>query len=348
MTISAGFRQLAAVLEEVQANGLDVLDVTTTDDDENRRLLVDLTVAVPLGGSEPSAVDDETSGTTDDAGDATDDPTTERDGAATRPDPEPDDARAEVLDALPVTDEATNGAAVPEPAPKADEGDDSPEEPEAADDDAVTCPVADCDATFESDHGMKIHRTKVHGDETDGSDPATPAYRDPDRLREVYDDCDSFTEMREALETDVSAQTVRRQMIAHGIYEPDCGEGSSGDGDREICDEGEADASDDPSTESTSGDDPSEERSELETIELPEGVTVADLKAGVCGAKTLYDVQQRFDLDREEAMQLLERYELLEVVHGRVSDRDRRKEVDEDEITRRILEHAPVSRASRV
>lgn len=51
-------------------------------------------------------------------------------------------------------------------------------------------------------------------------DDPVPAYRDPDRLRAVYDDHDTFPEMTEALGVDVTPQTVRRHMIDHGIHEP--------------------------------------------------------------------------------------------------------------------------------
>lgn len=47
-----------------------------------------------------------------------------------------------------------------------------------------------------------------------------PVHRDPDRLREVYAACDTFAEMTEALGADVTAVTVRRNMIKHGIHEP--------------------------------------------------------------------------------------------------------------------------------
>ena len=383
MTLSHGFRQLANVLERLEASGLEVRDVATTDEDSSQRLTVDLTVTFPLDANESSTPSPPADGEGDalDADDVGADQSEDSTGAV----------RGRVLNPLSVRTEETNGASAIEPA-----GEDAPdaEESEAAAGDAdaedpvVDCPVDDCDARFESEHGMKIHRTKVHGEEQDGRADSAPAYRDPDRLREVFDACDSFPEMREALGTDVSAQTVRRQMIAHDIYEPG-GSSTGGESDAESTDDyaensntdddgsdrsgGESETS--PETSDTSpeaqestaagsvdhtdesageGRESEGEREgesdddvELTAIELPEGVTVADLKAGVSSAKTLYDVQRRFDLDRDEAMQLLEKYDLLDVVHGRVSDRDRRKQVDEDEITRRILEHAPVGQPTR-
>jgi hypothetical protein len=96
--------------------------------------------------------------------------------------------------------------------PPADERDDpggtSTDEP-------VPCRVADCEATFETDHGMKIHATKAHGD-AGGDSP----HRDPERLREVYETHETFEEMTEALGVDVTAQTVRRSMMSLGIHDP--------------------------------------------------------------------------------------------------------------------------------
>lgn len=47
-----------------------------------------------------------------------------------------------------------------------------------------------------------------------------PAYRDPDRLQEVYDAHETFAEMTAALDVDVVPQTVRRYMIKYGIHDP--------------------------------------------------------------------------------------------------------------------------------
>lgn len=356
MTLSHGLRRLATVLEHLESNGIAVHDVATGDDEADG-LTVDLTVTVPLDRPFPATVTD------DERADA---PESDTAGAE---ESETSDGviRERVLDPIAVRADATNGATPVQSDAEAD-GDEAVETTSPADESAsdavVDCPAADCDATFETDHGMKIHRTKVHGDD-DAETADAPAYRDPDRLREVFDACDSFTEMRAALETDVSTQTVRRQMIAHDIYEPGAsGAGSSssssGDGDEteadraaDPSDERVGEESEEPTTERDADDEASEDDEsaddelELSAIELPEGVTVADLRSGVSGAQTLYDVQQRFDLEREAAMGLLERYDLLDVVHGRVSDRDRRKQVDAEEITRRILEHAPVTRPTQ-
>lgn len=48
----------------------------------------------------------------------------------------------------------------------------------------------------------------------------TPAYQDPEKLREVYEAHETFTEMTDALGVEVTPQTVRRYMIKHGIHQP--------------------------------------------------------------------------------------------------------------------------------
>ncbi|WP_241768360.1 MSCRAMM family adhesin SdrC [Haloferax sp. ATB1] len=50
---------------------------------------------------------------------------------------------------------------------------------------------------------------------------SVPAHHDPVRLREAYEACETFKEMTDALGVDVTPQTVRNQMIQHGIHEPE-------------------------------------------------------------------------------------------------------------------------------
>lgn len=54
----------------------------------------------------------------------------------------------------------------------------------------------------------------------DEDNEGDPAYRDPERLREVYDKYDTFEEMTDALDVDVTSQTVRRYMIKYDIHSP--------------------------------------------------------------------------------------------------------------------------------
>ena len=56
--------------------------------------------------------------------------------------------------------------------------------------------------------------------DTADADTDRPAYRDPERLAAVYSEHDTFAEMTDALDVEVTPQTVRRYMIKHGIHEP--------------------------------------------------------------------------------------------------------------------------------
>jgi hypothetical protein len=48
-----------------------------------------------------------------------------------------------------------------------------------------------------------------------------PKYQDPEQLAAVYNEDATFEEMRQELGVDVTAQTVRKYMIKHGIHEPE-------------------------------------------------------------------------------------------------------------------------------
>lgn len=52
------------------------------------------------------------------------------------------------------------------------------------------------------------------------SERDVPPFRDTELLREVYESCETFAEMPDALGMDVTAETVRRYMIRQGIHEP--------------------------------------------------------------------------------------------------------------------------------
>ena len=113
---------------------------------------------------------------------------------------------------------------------EADPGGTAPEGAESAasssTDEPIECRVEGCSETFGTEHGMKIHATKAHQAD-DGSAPSP--HRDPERLREVYDACDTFEEMTDALGVDVTAQTVRRSMMSLGIHDPDAGDDAAAD-----------------------------------------------------------------------------------------------------------------------
>ncbi|WP_137285787.1 hypothetical protein [Halorussus salinisoli] len=80
------------------------------------------------------------------------------------------------------------------------------------------------DASTEPENGTQQDETtpdqRERTDEDPGSDAENPPYRDPERLQEVYEEYDTFDEMTDALDVDVTSQTVRRYMIKHDIHTP--------------------------------------------------------------------------------------------------------------------------------
>lgn len=78
--------------------------------------------------------------------------------------------------------------------------------------DRVTSVATDPKTDSESD--------EQRSEEKDSTSDDLPAHRDPACLSEVYDPDATFEEMTEALDASVTPQTVRKNMIRHGIHQP--------------------------------------------------------------------------------------------------------------------------------
>lgn len=192
-------------------------------------------------------------------------------------------------------------------------------------------------------------------DNEDASDDEIPAYKDPDRLRAVYEAHDSFTEMQAALDVDVTAQTVRRNMIKEGIHVPETNENTDSEGDAEA----EAEASEkaekaDSKTDTVTGEtvrdtdaEPDEDTETSETAEqhlptdedvadvaLPDGITIEAVRDAVAESSSLHGAQMALGLDMKETRQLLQELDVLEYVGGRIANRD--ADIDPTEIERTI------------
>lgn len=333
MTVSRGFRRLASVLEDLETDGLDVVDVAVPAEhstDGADRLVADLTIAIPI---DDASADETTISVAQAEPPAAEPPATS----------EPSTVRATVSETLDPAPAVDDEGAASEPAAVVTE---TVEEAADESDAGVPCPHPGCDERFDSEPGMKIHRTKVHaGDGGDGDDE-TPTHRNPEALRTAYEEHDTFVEMRDALGVDVSAQTVRRQLIKHGIHDPETAAAEDGGDD-------DSDANDDDSSDRTADasaeDDPAgqeatdaapEPEDRLAGVDLaavlpadvdaPADVTIADLRDCVESADTLYDVQRTFDVDRPTAQSVLDALDLLELVHGRVATRFEREELKEE------------------
>mgnify|MGYP006914302652 FL=1 len=137
------------------------------------------------------------------------------------------------------------------------------------------------------------------GEELDPVDAALAAVRSPELrpyddipyLEELYDRCDTFAEMSERIEMDVSGETVRRYMIQAGIHEP------------------------------ATVKEPAETM-ELPDIELPGGVDPSVLVETVAEARTVHEVATRLEVDHRDCRRLLGELGVLDLVLCRMATAD--------------------------
>lgn len=184
------------------------------------------------------------------------------------------------------------------------------------------------------------------------ADRDVPPFRDRELLAEVYDSCETFAEMTDALDMDVTAETVRRYMIEHGIHEATTYDTAGGDRDasgpdasdgetdtattvqRDSTDEGETDtSSEQPSPAETEGGERPVVRAD--GIGLSEDIDVDTLIEAVRNSRTIYEVKQEIGVEREDAVETLRECNLLDLVVGRLSE-DGTNEVTREEIVDRL------------
>lgn len=378
MSVGDALRELAAVVDTIEESGIEVIEAGPADRVEDA-IAAEITVRLPtderLATQGAPAARRDVSQPASDYGDA------DAEKTPTAPD-EADPASETVHEGTQSTPGSAPADDGSRSAPSAnDEGTASPAdtgagpsaeaEPVDGDDDeedGIACTVEGCTKRFASTHGMRIHRSKAHDD--------SAPHQDPERLQAVYDDHDSFGAMQEALDVDVSVQTVRKQMIDHGIHVPnrttqpsdreDAGapttdpEPSTADAeaDSERDPDAEPDTEPDESAAAGDGDATSSERvSEPDAAPddivsnpaleaaLPDGVTPIDLREAIEGATTLYEVQTHLGLEREPTRALLDELDLLELVVGRVADQPHREELKAT-LEERLRETAPPSESN--
>jgi hypothetical protein len=186
----------------------------------------------------------------------------------------------------------------------------------------------------------------ANGAATSDRDRDVPPFRDPELLAAVYDSCETFTEMSDELEMDVTAETVRRYMIDYDIHEPDSydtGEASDGDGERSEIDANSEgpEPTDDGRSEIAAEPEGDHGRSQpivlTDGIGLPDGVTVDTLVETVSESSTIYEVRRTLGLERAETLDLLRQLGLVDLVVGRVST-EREREIGREEIVDRLRE----------
>ncbi len=212
---------------------------------------------------------------------------------------------------------------------------------------------------------------EVDGDGADGMATGTPdeddpegdrdlpPFRDRELLSTVYESCDTFAEMADTLDMDVTAETVRRYTIDFGIHEPntyDTGDdGSEEDGESEGS--GEDDESrgvddNDPASgvdvdaaraggpDGASGDADDDGETPVmipDGIGLPEDVTAEGLIETVKQSNTVYEFKRDVGVDRENALEMLRELNLLDLLVGRIAT-EAERDITRDAIVERLRE----------
>ncbi|KAA9395978.1 hypothetical protein Har1130_17325 [Haloarcula sp. CBA1130] len=193
---------------------------------------------------------------------------------------------------------------------------------------------------------------------------SVPAYKDPEALQAAYDACDTFPEMTEALDADVTSETVRRYMVEYDIHDPTDTTPQAGglsladvqadsDTDIDASSSGESDPSDDRAGDNSQPEEPdglgarsvaallaeadsqdSDDNLVADGLGISQDVTVAELAQTVTQSTSLDEVTQRLDLNQTHARRLLSELDLLDLVTHRLAANQIR--VSNAEIKRRI------------
>lgn len=180
----------------------------------------------------------------------------------------------------------------------------------------------------EPETGRSSRENRGASDDADSRTRDVPPFKDPDLLREIYDSHDTFAEMADALDMDVTGETVRRYMIDYDIHQPTSYR-SSDDSDPES----------DPDAWDGNGNQPTTDADQQaivlsDGVGLPENVTVEDLIETVNRSNTIYEVKEDLDLERKEAHRMLKELNLIDLVLGRLDDETSHSMTREDVIER--------------
>jgi hypothetical protein len=137
--------------------------------------------------------------------------------------------------------------------------------------------------------------------------------------------------MADALDMDVTAETVRRYMIDFGIHEPSSYDTGAGDGSDEAQEVDEAPEIDEaPEADDVEGTPPVLS----DGIGLPDDITVETLIETVERSNTIYEVKRDLGVGREDALEMLRECNLLDLVMCRLATEAERDITREDVVER--------------
>lgn len=142
-------------------------------------------------------------------------------------------------------------------------------------------------------------------------------FKDQELLQEIYETHDTFAEMADALDMDVTGETVRRYMIDYDIHQPNSYQTAS------------------PETTDSPGTDDQEMVVLSDGIGLPENVDIEDLIETVNRSNTIYEVKEDLDLERSEAHSMLKELNLVDLVMGRLTN-DKSTDITREDVVDRL------------
>ena len=354
MTVADAYRRLGSLLSGLEARGVAVGQVTPDESATDEPLEVELRITIPSDPDTPDFRFGESRPMTDGAGAAV---------SAAGPAAPADDGSPPPAAVAGATDTDTTDS-TSERSSSDPSGTESPAEPSDDTAAAHACDRVDCDAGFESEAALTVHRLAGH------DRPSEPLHKHEPALRAAYEAYDSFRAMTEALGVDVTLQTVRRSMIDLDIHDtsdggtdgdegradesdngPTPGEESTAEGatDQQPVTDGsggtvtESATAEQPSpgedAEPTAESDPGGEESPDPAVDegvvdpaaerLPDDLRVADLRTAVVDGESLRTAADRLERSREETREFLDELDLLWLVHGRVATRPDRTEREE-------------------
>ncbi|MEF8838580.1 MAG: hypothetical protein V5A24_07010 [Haloarculaceae archaeon] len=204
-------------------------------------------------------------------------------------------------------------------------------------------------------------------------DASIPPFEDVAYLRRLYERCDTFAEMSQRIEMDVSAETVRRYMTDAGVHQPECygdaetetakadekdergpetalanGKGAEGHpatgggvpSGAPAADAGASATVDSEAGTEGTGDLPPDEHLVADGLGLPADLDLRDVVDAVVEARCLYDVTRSLDLDQERTRDLLVQLNLLDLVSHRLSA-VQEEETSFEDVAARIRQCSP-------
>ncbi|WP_327053911.1 hypothetical protein [Halomicrococcus gelatinilyticus] len=188
------------------------------------------------------------------------------------------------------------------------------------------------------------------------SDNDLPPFRDPELLSAVYDSCETFAEMADELDMDVTAETVRRYMIDFDIHQPNSY--ATGDDAEDEVEESEVGGQDDegrndgetgPTARAGNGATDVAAGTQQQVVlsdgvGLPDDVTVETLIETVKQSNTICEVRREIDVDHQDALDMLQELNLLDLVVGRLATEAERTITREEVVDRLRAASATKSR----